>query len=133
MLSQYYHMSTTLIFDIKLGNLRNLNILSSVTSSLCLFTTLFTAIFAAIGTNKLASSTSTGTLNSWTCKWQGFENVAPAKFTKICNEGTAALDLVIFLVIVEFLAVGVTAWGWWIEMKMRKISVDGGKEDIQLV
>lgn len=45
----------------------------------------------------------------------------------------AAFDLVILLVIVEVLAVGSTAWGWWVEMKWKRCSVDGGKSEVELV
>ncbi|KAK3178068.1 hypothetical protein OEA41_000200 [Lepraria neglecta] len=114
--------------------LHNLNIISSIFSFLALFATLFTTIYASDLTNNLADSTSSGTLNSWTCKWQGLDSAgAPARFIEICNEGTAALDLVIFLAIVEVLAVGATAWGWWIETRMKRVSVEGGKDEIQLV
>ena len=78
-------------------------------------------------------STSNGSLNSWTCKWQGFESVAPAKFTSICNQGMAAVDLVIFLVLVEALAVTASAWGWWVEMRLKKCSVEMGKSQVELV
>ncbi|MCJ1456139.1 hypothetical protein MMC28_006498 [Mycoblastus sanguinarius] len=113
--------------------LHYLNISSTVISFLGLFASLFTIIFASIITNRLASSTSSGSLNSWTCRWQGFEKVAPANFTKICNDGTAALDLVILLVIVEVLAVGATAWGWWVEMRLKRSGVGAGKSEVELV
>lgn len=57
---------------------------------------------------------------SWTCKWQAFENVAPTNFGRICTEGIVSIDLVILLVIIEAVAVGVAAWGWWVEMRTRK-------------
>ena len=41
-------------------------------------------------------------------------------FVKICTESTVGSDLVIFLIIAEVLAVGINAWGWWIEARMRK-------------
>ncbi|KAL2038993.1 hypothetical protein N7G274_008333 [Stereocaulon virgatum] len=114
--------------------LHNLNIISSIFSFLALFATLFTTIYASDLTNNLADSASSGTLNSWTCKWQGLDKAGvPANFIEICNEATVALDLVIFLVVMEVLAVGTTAWGWWIESRMKKISVEGGKDEIQLV
>ena len=114
--------------------LHNLNIVSSIFSPLALLATLFTTIYASDLTNNLADSASSGTLNSWTCKWQGLDRAGvPANFIEICNEATVALDLVIFLVVMEVLAVGATAWGWWIESRMKKISVEGGKDEIQLV
>ena len=74
-----------------------------------------------------------GTLNSWTCRWHGFDNVAPSNFSTICNDGLAALDLVIVLILVEILAVGTTAWGWWVEMRLKKGGVGGAKSEVELV
>lgn len=113
--------------------MHTLNILSTIFSFLSLAIALFTTIFASIVTNNLASSTSNGTLNSWTCKWQGFDSAAPERFTAICNQGTAALDLIIFLVIVEVFAVGASAWGWWVEMRMKRGGVEMGKSEVELV
>lgn len=45
----------------------------------------------------------------------------------------AALDLVIVLVLIEVLAVGATAWGWWVEMRLKKRGVDGAKSEVELV
>ena len=59
--------------------------------------------------------------------------MAPSDFTKICNDGMAALDLVVVLLIVEVLAVGATAWGWWVEMRLKKSSVGGAKSEVELV
>ena len=124
---------TLLIKPLQPRKLHNLNIVSSIFSFLALFAALFTTIYASNITNNLATSTSSGTLNSWTCKWQGLDSLAPAKFLEICNEGTAALDLIIFLVIMQVLAVCATAWGWWIETRMKRVNVEGGKDEIQLV
>lgn len=57
---------------------------------------------------------------SWTCKWSSYEDIAPMNFVKICTQTTVGSDLVIFLIIAEVLAVGISAWGWWIEARMRK-------------
>jgi len=113
--------------------MHTLNIVSTVLSFICLAMSLFTTIFASIITNNLSYSTSQGTLNSWTCKWQGLESVAPANFTAICNEGLAALDLVMFLVVMEVLAVCVAAWGWWVEMRIKRGSVELGRSQVELV
>lgn len=59
--------------------------------------------------------------------------MAPSNFTKICNDGMAALDLVIVLLIFEVLAVGITIWGWWVEMRLKKSSVGGAKSEVELV
>lgn len=99
-----------------------LNITSSILSSVCLFTTLFTAIFASTINSHLADDTISGSLQSWTCRWSGFENVAPAEFGKICTESMVSLSLVILLVVFEVVAVVGTAAGWWIESRMRKES-----------
>ena len=45
----------------------------------------------------------------------------------------AALDLVIVLLIVEVLAVAATAWGWWVEMRLKKSSQGGAKSEVELV
>lgn len=45
----------------------------------------------------------------------------------------AALDLVIVLLLVEVLAVGATAWGWWVEMRLKKGGVGGAKSEVELV
>ncbi|CAF9918675.1 hypothetical protein IMSHALPRED_004373 [Imshaugia aleurites] len=113
--------------------LHNTNLVSTILSSLCLCVALFTIIFASIVTNNLAYSTYSGTLNSWTCRWHGFDDVAPSNFTKICNDGMAALDLVIVLVLVEVLALGATAWGWWVEMRLKKGGVGAAKSEVELV
>ena len=45
----------------------------------------------------------------------------------------AALDLVIVLMIFEVLALGASAWGWWVEMGLKKSSVGGAKSEVELV
>lgn len=45
----------------------------------------------------------------------------------------AALDLVIVLIIVEVLAVSTTAWGWWVELRLKKSSAGGAKSEVELV
>ena len=57
---------------------------------------------------------------SWTCRWSSYEDIAPMNFVKICTQSTVGSNLVIFLIIAEVLAVGINAWGWWIEARMRK-------------
>ncbi len=37
------------------------------------------------------------------------------------------------MVIVEMLAVGATAWGWWIEMRLKRLNLGGEKDEIELV
>ena len=45
----------------------------------------------------------------------------------------AALDLVIVVLLIEAMAVGATAWGWWVEMKMKKGAMGGAKSEVELV
>ena len=71
---------------------------------------------------------------SWTCQWQGFEQMAPPNFTKICNEGSAALDMVIALTVLSVLSTAASAAGWWAEMMLRRGAVEGGtKSQVELV
>lgn len=125
--------STILITIVQRQRLHSTNLVSTVLSSLCLCAALFTIIFASVVTNNLAYNTYSGTLNSWTCRWHGFDNVAPSNFAKICNDGMAALDLVIVLLLIELLALAATAWGWWVEMRLKKGGVGGSKSEVELV
>jgi len=43
------------------------------------------------------------------------------------------VDLVIFLLIVEVLAVVACAWGWWVEMRLKRGIVEMGKSQVELV
>lgn len=71
---------------------------------------------------------------SWTCKWQGYENTAPVIFTKICNEGSAALDMIVTLIVLSVLSVAASAGGWWAEMMLKRGGLDGeAKSQIELV
>lgn len=45
----------------------------------------------------------------------------------------AALDLVIVVLLIETMAVVVTAWGWWVEMRMKKGVLGGAKSEVELV
>ena len=94
--------------------------LSTVFSFICLSITVFTTAFASTIISHLTDSTDAGTLTSWTCKWQGFESIAPAGFPKICLESMVALDLVILLLILEVFTVAVSGWGWWVESRVRR-------------
>lgn len=51
-------------------------------------------------------------------------------FVKICTQSTVASDLVIFLIIVEVLAVGISGWGWWIEARVKKEGNEKGTERV---
>jgi len=109
----------------------------NVTSSFLAFSSFVIALFAisyASIINNRGSSPSSGTLNSWTCQWQDFQSIAPANFTKICNEGNAAVDLVILLVVLEALALVLTAGGWMVEMRLKRAGgVRSGKSEVELV
>ena len=104
--------------------LRLLNIVSTVFSFICLSVTVFTTAFASTITSHLVNSADAGTLTSWTCKWQGFESIAPAGFPKICMESMVALDLVILLLILEVFTVVVSGWGWWVESRIKRGTSD---------
>ena len=47
-------------------------------------------------------------------------------FVKICTQSTVGMDVVIFMIIVEVLAVGISAWGWWVEARVKKESNEKG-------
>ena len=111
----------------------SLNLASTLFAIISFLLALFTTIFAAVITNNLASSTTSGSLNSWTCKWQGFEHVAPANFTKICNNGNAAYDLVLLLTILEFLGLCMAAGGWLVAGKLNKARAGHGISKVELV
>ncbi|MCJ1269814.1 hypothetical protein MMC22_009707 [Lobaria immixta] len=97
-----------------------LNITSTVLSFVGLFITLFTTIFASTINSHLSDNNGSGTLMTWTCKWQGLESIAPQQFEKICTETMVSLDLVILLLIFELFAVAVTGWGWWVETRIKR-------------
>lgn len=99
-----------------------LNILSTIFSSTGLFLTVFTTMFVSIINGHYPSDRhDAGSLMTWTCKWQGFEDIAPLHFAKICTESMVALDLVILLVILELIAVVASCAGWWIEGRIKKV------------
>lgn len=106
------------------SKLRLLNILSTPLSFLSLFISIFATAYASTITSHLANSTSAGTLTSWTCKWSGFTTTAPQDFAKICTESTVALDVVTFLIVVEVIAVLMSAAGWWVEAKVKRDGVE---------
>lgn len=87
---------------------------------------VFTTAYASSISSHLAGSTDTGTLASWTCIWSGFEATAPKYFGQICTESNVALDIVNLLVVVEFFAVVMTGWGWWVEARVRKDDSEKG-------
>lgn len=99
-----------------------LNILSTIFGSTGLFLTIFTTMFVSIVNGHYPSDRhDAGSLMTWTCKWQGFEDIAPLHFAKICTESMVGLDLVILLVILELIAVVASCAGWWIEGRMKKV------------
>ena len=88
--------------------------------------TIFATAYASSITAHLASSTDAGTLTSWTCKWDGFESIAPTHFAKICTESTVALDVVELLIVIEVFAVAMSGWGWWVEARVKRDDADKG-------
>ena len=61
--------------------------------------------------------------------------MAPENFTQICNEGSAALDMVIVLVVLSVLSIGASVGGWWAEMMLRRGGSGGEdhKSEMELV
>ena len=45
----------------------------------------------------------------------------------ICTESTVALDLVMFMIVLEVLSVAVTGWGWIVEKRLKKMEGTGDK------
>ena len=92
--------------------------------------TIFTTVFANTIDSRLSDSTQAGTLLSWTCKWQGFGPVAPGRFTEICTTSTAAIDLVILMIVIQSLSVLLAGLGWWVGAKIKKEAREG-KGDVR--
>ncbi|KAG8528950.1 uncharacterized protein KY384_006639 [Bacidia gigantensis] len=112
---------------------RKLNLASAFFAIVSFIIALFTTIFAAVIANNVAQSNSTGTLNSWTCKWQGIEEHAtPTNFNKICNNSSASYDLVVLLVVMEFLALVMVGLGFAVDKKL-KASAARGMSKVELV
>ncbi|KAL8687460.1 MAG: hypothetical protein Q9218_006371 [Villophora microphyllina] len=109
-----------------LRSLRPLNLTSTVLAFLSLFITIFTAAFASTINNHLSDNTQAGTLASWTCKWQGFSSVAPGRFSDICAQSMAGLDLVILMIVIEVFHVLLAGWGWWVGAKSKKVGGEKG-------
>ncbi len=107
---------------------RPLNLIFTILAFLSLFMTIFTTVFANTIDSHLSDSTQAGSLASWTCKWQGFGPVAPGRFTEICTTSTAALNLVILMIVIESLSVLLAGWGWWVEAKIKREAREGKGE-----
>lgn len=82
-------------------------------------------MFVSIINGHYSDAHDAGSLMTWTCKWQGFEDIAPLHFAKICTESMVGLDLVILLVILEVFAVAGSCAGWCIEGRMKKVESVG--------
>lgn len=91
--------------------------------------TIFTTVFANTINSHLSNSTQAGTLASWTCRWQGFGAAAPGRFSEICATSTAALDLVILMIVIESFSVLLAGWGWWVGARVKKEAA-GGKGEV---
>ena len=87
--------------------------------------TIFTTVFANTINSHLSNSTQAGSLASWTCKWQGFGSTAPGRFPEICATSTAALNLVILMIVIESISVLLAGWGWWVGAKVKKAASEG--------
>ncbi|KAL8656802.1 MAG: hypothetical protein Q9226_002556 [Calogaya cf. arnoldii] len=105
-----------------------LNLIFTILAFLSLFMTIFTTVFANTINSRLSDSTQAGTLASWTCKWQGFSPVAPGRFTEICTTSTAAIDLVILMIVIQSLSVLLAGWGWWVGAKIKREAREGKGE-----
>ncbi|KAL8711234.1 MAG: hypothetical protein Q9220_004379 [cf. Caloplaca sp. 1 TL-2023] len=113
-----------------LRSIRSLNIISTLIAFLSLFTTIFTTAFASSINSHLSNSTQAGTLASWTCKWQGFGSSAPGRFSEICAESSAALDLIILMIVIGAFGVLLAGWGWWVGMRSKKVRSEGKVEGL---
>ncbi|KAL8685311.1 MAG: hypothetical protein Q9224_005866 [Gallowayella concinna] len=116
-----------------LRSTRPLNLTFTILAFLALFITIFTTVFANTINTRLSNSTQAGTLASWTCKWQGFGSATPGRFAEICAMSTAALDLVILMIVIESISVLLAGWGWWIGAKVRKEAAVEGKGEVTQV
>ncbi|KAI4247237.1 MAG: hypothetical protein L6R40_001580 [Gallowayella cf. fulva] len=112
-----------------LRSTRALNITFTLLSFVSLFMTIFTTVFANTINSHLSNSTQAGTLASWTCRWQGFGAAAPGRFSEICATSTAALDLVILMIVIESFSVLLAGWGWWVGARVKKEAA-GGKGEV---
>ena len=54
------------------------------------------------------------------------ESITPTHFTKICNEGSLAMDLSVLLVVLNLCIVSASAAGWWVEMMTRRSGLSAG-------
>lgn len=122
-------------------------ILSLAFTTLTLILTIATTAFAARVTNHLASSNSTGTLDSWSCKWgQGVTNpttpspsAAPSPtntnndnnnesvsasrtevFSTICSTGSAAFDVLVLALVVQVVGVAVAGWSFVVAKRLGR-------------
>ena len=93
---------------------------------------MFTTIYAYTINSRLSNITDAGTLESWTCRWDGVPE-APTNFQRICSRSEIALGFVVLLLIVQIFAVVTTAGGWWVESKMKKENGIAGKGQIEMV
>ncbi|KAL9002700.1 MAG: hypothetical protein Q9188_004381 [Gyalolechia gomerana] len=112
--------------------LRTLNLIFTMLAFLTTFLTIFTTAFASTINSHLSNSTQAGTLSSWTCKWQGFGSATPGHFSEICVESTAALDVVILMIVIEVFSVLLAGWGWWVGARLKKAGGDGKGEAISV-
>ena len=103
---------------------RLLPLLSLSLTSLSVVLTLFAVIFGAV-ISKHHSSASSGTLNSWTCKWRPSASSwvlspPPPGFEKVCDNSSAAYDVVILLFVFEVLGMFASAWSVVVGKRLGK-------------
>ena len=86
--------------------------------------------------DRKGASNSTGTLNSWTCKWRGDGLIVlapPPGFEKICDHSSAAYDLVILMVILEFFGLAVAGYSFLVLRKLSKAQKGRALSKVELV
>ncbi|KAL8917245.1 MAG: hypothetical protein Q9208_008084 [Pyrenodesmia sp. 3 TL-2023] len=107
-----------------LRSFRTLNLISTIIAFLSVFLTIFTTAFASAINSHLSDSTEAGTLSTWSCRWRSFGPSVPAHFPEICVTSSAALNLVILLIVIEVFSVLLAGWGWWVGARLKKAGGD---------
>ncbi|KAI4180045.1 MAG: hypothetical protein LQ346_007070 [Caloplaca aetnensis] len=103
-----------------LRSFRTLNLISTIIAFLSVFLTIFTTAYASAINSHLSDSTESGTLSTWSCRWRGFGSNVPAHFPEICVTSSAALNLVILMIVIEVFSVLLAGWGWWVGARLKK-------------
>ena len=111
-----------------------LPLISLLLTTLALLLTLPTIIFSAVTTNRLSASNSTGTLDSWTCKWQSYSaDVTPGEFSRVCEMGSAGFDVLVLGLVVQVVSLGVGGWSKVVAGRLGRAEVGRGVSKVELV